>query len=85
MTEFGGSELQQMVHGKIFGKAPAIDLEVEASRQQALLKAIQSKLVQSATDLSEGGFAIALCEKAFDADRPWSRCDCEGISGDGTV
>ncbi|WP_432361092.1 phosphoribosylformylglycinamidine synthase subunit PurL [Sporosarcina sp. UB5] len=67
-TEFGGSELQQMIHGKIFGKVPAIDLEVEASRQQALLKAIQSKLVQSATDLSEGGFAVALCEKAFDAE-----------------
>ncbi|MCM3639192.1 phosphoribosylformylglycinamidine synthase subunit PurL [Sporosarcina luteola] len=67
-TEFGGSELQQMIHGTIFGKAPAIDLEVEATRQQALLKAIQSRLVQSATDLSEGGFAIALCEKAFDAE-----------------
>ncbi|MDW0117924.1 phosphoribosylformylglycinamidine synthase subunit PurL [Sporosarcina thermotolerans] len=67
-TEFGGSELQQMVEGKIFGKVPAIDLEVESARQKALLKAIQSKLVQSATDLSEGGFAIALCEKAFDAD-----------------
>lgn len=67
-TEFGGSELQQMVEGRIFGKVPAIDLEVEASRQKALLKAIQSKLVQSATDLSEGGFAVALCEKAFDAE-----------------
>ncbi|MCG7345628.1 phosphoribosylformylglycinamidine synthase subunit PurL [Sporosarcina sp. ACRSL] len=75
-TEFGGSELQQMIHGKIFGKAPAIDLEVEASRQQALLKAIQSKLVQSATDLSEGGFAVALCEKVFDA---------EGLGADVTV
>ncbi|WP_339253782.1 phosphoribosylformylglycinamidine synthase subunit PurL [Sporosarcina sp. FSL W8-0480] len=67
-TEFGGSELQQMVEGRIFGKVPTINLEVEASRQQALLKAIQSKLVQSATDLSEGGFAVALCEKAFDAE-----------------
>ena len=67
-TEFGGSELQQMIEGKIFGKVPAIDLEVEASRQKSLLQAIQSKLVQSATDLSEGGFAVALCEKAFDAE-----------------
>lgn len=67
-TEFGGSELQQMVEGKIFGKVPAIDLDVEATRQKGLLTAIQSKLVQSATDLSEGGFAVALCEKAFDAE-----------------
>ena len=68
VTEFGGSELQQMIEGKIFGKAPAIDLDVEVSRQKGLLTAIQSKLVQSATDLSEGGFAVALCEKAFDAE-----------------
>ncbi|MBB4825551.1 phosphoribosylformylglycinamidine synthase [Sporosarcina luteola] len=67
-TEFGGSELQQMLDGTISGKAPAIDLEVEARRQQELLSAIQGGLVQSATDLSEGGLAIALCEKAFGAE-----------------
>ncbi len=66
--DFGGSELQQMMEGKIFGQAPAIDLEVEAARQKELLTAIQTGLVQSATDLSEGGFAIALCEKAFGAE-----------------
>ena len=66
--EFGGSELQQMMEGKIFGKAPAIDLDVEAARQKELLSAIQNKLVQSATDLAEGGFAVALCEKAFGAN-----------------
>ena len=66
--DFGGSELQQMTEGKIFGQAPAIDLEVEAARQKELLTAIQAGLVQSATDLSEGGFAVALCEKAFGAE-----------------
>jgi len=66
--DFGGSELQQMTEGKIFGQAPAIDLEVEAARQKELLTAIQTGLVQSATDLSEGGFAVALCEKAFGAE-----------------
>lgn len=64
-TDFGGSELQQMVEGKISGQAPAIDLEVEASRQKALLAAIQQGLVASATDVAEGGFAVALAEKAF--------------------
>ncbi|MHA6261125.1 phosphoribosylformylglycinamidine synthase subunit PurL [Sporosarcina sp. CAU 1771] len=63
--DFGGSELQQMTEGKISGQAPAIDLDVEAIRQKELLTAIQNHLVQSATDLSEGGFAVALCEKAF--------------------
>ncbi|WP_301109067.1 phosphoribosylformylglycinamidine synthase subunit PurL [Sporosarcina sp.] len=67
-TEFGGSELQQMVEGKIFGKSPAIDLDTEVKRQNQLLEAIQQGLIQSAADLSEGGFAVALCEKAFAAD-----------------
>lgn len=66
--DFGGSELQQMTEGKIFGQAPSIDLDVEAARQKAVLTAIQNHLVESATDLSEGGFSVALCEKAFDAD-----------------
>ena len=58
--EFGGSELQQMQEGKISGQAPSIDLDVEAHRQKELLTAIQNNLVESATDLSEGGFAVAL-------------------------
>lgn len=64
-TEFGGSELQKLVAGEISGKAPAIDLEVEAARQAALLAAIRAGLVQSAHDVSEGGTAVALAEKTF--------------------
>ncbi|WP_107943586.1 phosphoribosylformylglycinamidine synthase subunit PurL [Metasolibacillus fluoroglycofenilyticus] len=66
-TEFGGSELQKLVEGKISGKAPAIDLKVEAARQKALLEAIRANLVQSAHDVSEGGVAVALAEKTFAA------------------
>lgn len=65
MTEFGGSELQKMVEGRIFGKAPSINLDVEVSRQDALLLAIQSGKVASAHDIAEGGFAVALAEKTF--------------------
>lgn len=64
-VDFGGSELQQLLEGEISGQAPSIDLDVEAKRQQALLKAIQEGLVASATDIAEGGFAVALLEKAF--------------------
>lgn len=63
--EFGGSELQKMVHGKIFGKAPAIDLDIEAKRQEQILKAIRSGYVASAHDVSEGGAAVALAESLF--------------------
>jgi len=63
--EFGGSELQNVLEGKYFGKAPSIDLEVEVARQQQLLEAIQSGLIQSAHDISEGGMAVAVVESLF--------------------
>lgn len=65
LTEFGGSELQKMVEGRIFGQAPKIDLAVEVARQNALLNAIQRGVVASAHDIAEGGFAVALAEKTF--------------------
>ena len=63
--EFGGSELQKLIHGEIFGQAPSIDLNVEMARQDQLLKAIQSGLVASAHDVSEGGTAVAVAESLF--------------------
>ncbi|WP_028784673.1 phosphoribosylformylglycinamidine synthase subunit PurL [Thalassobacillus devorans] len=63
--EFGGSELQGMLEGRHFGKAPRIDLVVEKERQSSLLAAIQAGLVQSAHDISEGGLAVALAESLF--------------------
>ncbi|QHT45549.1 phosphoribosylformylglycinamidine synthase subunit PurL [Bacillus sp. SB49] len=76
--EFGGSELQGMLEGKHFGKAPALDLEVEAKRQNALLSAIQKGLIESAHDLAEGGLAVALAEKLFDQELG---CDVQ-VEGD---
>ncbi len=66
--EFGGSELQKMLNGEIFGKAPELNLETEKERQAQILKAIRAGLVQSAHDLSEGGLAVALSECLFGAD-----------------
>ncbi|KMY58507.1 phosphoribosylformylglycinamidine synthase subunit PurL [Geobacillus sp. FSL W8-0466] len=60
--EFGGSELQKWLEGRIFGKAPEIDLEVEARRQRQLLAAIRDGVVASAHDVAEGGLAVALAE-----------------------
>lgn len=60
--EFGGSELQKLTYGRIFGKAPEIDLEMEAQNQQQVLAAIRAGVVSSAHDLAEGGLAVALAE-----------------------
>ncbi|MEW9676333.1 phosphoribosylformylglycinamidine synthase subunit PurL [Lentibacillus sp. L22] len=64
-AEFGGSELQQVLKRGYSGKAPTIDLVMEAKRQSQLLDAIQAGIVQSATDLAEGGLAVALAESCF--------------------
>lgn len=64
-VEFGGSELQNLVNGRYEGKAPCINLEIEVSRQNQLLAAIQDGLVESATDVAEGGLAIALAKSVF--------------------
>ncbi|MGP4060612.1 phosphoribosylformylglycinamidine synthase subunit PurL [Halobacillus sp. H74] len=67
-AEFGGSELQGMIEGKHFGKAPALDLQKEAIRQKQLLTAIRSGLVESAHDLAEGGLGVALAESLFEQE-----------------
>ncbi|MFC4388991.1 phosphoribosylformylglycinamidine synthase subunit PurL [Gracilibacillus marinus] len=63
--EFGGSELQNLLEGSYFGKAPALDLTIEAKRQAQLLEAIQNGLVVSAHDVAEGGLGVALAESLF--------------------
>lgn len=63
--EFGGSELQKLVKGRIYGKTPEIDLAKETERQKQILTAIQEGLVSSAHDVAEGGVAIALLESLF--------------------
>ncbi|HZG59715.1 MAG TPA: phosphoribosylformylglycinamidine synthase subunit PurL [Anoxybacillus sp.] len=66
--EFGGSELQKLLNGNIFGKAPNLDLEIEAKRQKELLAAIQAGVVASAHDIAEGGFAVSLAECVMNAN-----------------
>lgn len=64
-AEFGGSELQYVMNGTAAGRPPVIDLATEKTMLGAVLKAIQTGLVASAHDLSEGGFAVALAESCI--------------------
>ncbi|MGE6379472.1 phosphoribosylformylglycinamidine synthase subunit PurL [Peribacillus muralis] len=77
-VEFGGSELQKMLEGKIFGRAPELDLTVEQKRQQQILAAIQSSLVASAHDLSEGGLSVALAESLFGSGQLGAKVNISG-------
>ncbi|MCG0056710.1 hypothetical protein L6R34_30540, partial [Escherichia coli] len=55
------TELQKVLeNGTVFGHSPKLDLAVEKTRQDQLLQAIREGAVQSAHDIAEGGFAVAL-------------------------
>ena len=66
--EFGGSELQKIIYGKIFGRPPAIDMDIEEKNQKFILDAIKLGLLESATDISEGGLAIAISKCLMSED-----------------
>lgn len=63
--EFGGSELQKLTQGEIFGQSPELDLENESKVLGQISAAIRAKSVASAHDVSEGGVAVALTEPLF--------------------
>ncbi len=63
--ELGGSEYLALIHDKVQGQPPAIDLEKEKALHKTVLAAIKQGLINSAHDLSEGGLAVALAECCF--------------------
>ncbi|SEM92312.1 phosphoribosylformylglycinamidine synthase subunit II [Mesobacillus persicus] len=77
-AEFGGSELQKLIHGEIFGKAPSLNLEVEKEYQNQILTAIRAGVVASAHDVSEGGVAVALAESLMGANGLGAEVALEG-------
>jgi phosphoribosylformylglycinamidine synthase len=64
---FGSSEYAKEVLGEVWGLPPALDLKQEAALQKCLRELIQSHVIESAHDISEGGVAVALSESAFPA------------------
>jgi len=63
--ELGGSEYLKQIHGLVTGEAPILDLDEEKALHDAVLEAIDSRLLESAHDISEGGIAVTLAEKAI--------------------
>ncbi len=61
-AELGGSEYLSVVHGKVAGRPPAVDLGAERAVHEALLECIAAGIVRSAHDCSEGGSGVALAE-----------------------
>jgi phosphoribosylformylglycinamidine synthase subunit PurL len=61
----GGSAYLQVVHGKKTGTPPPCDLETAKTLHTTLLGLIQSGLVRSAHDCSEGGLAVCVAESCI--------------------
>ncbi|HTY88760.1 MAG TPA: phosphoribosylformylglycinamidine synthase subunit PurL [Candidatus Acidoferrum sp.] len=61
----GGSAYLQVIHGLKNGTPPRCDLEAARTLHTTLLGLIQSGLVKSAHDCSEGGLAVCLAESCI--------------------
>lgn len=64
-ADFNGSELQKMLLQRIEGRLMDFDLAVEKANQDLVLQAIQTGLVASCHDCSEGGLSVAIAESCF--------------------
>jgi len=61
----GGSAYLQVVHGKKTGSPPRCDLDVAKTLHTTLLGLIQSGVVKSAHDCSDGGLAVCVAESSI--------------------
>lgn len=65
LKELGSSEFAGSIIGQLWGEPPYLDLEGEAQLQKCLARLAEARLISSATDISEGGVAVALAEAAM--------------------
>jgi phosphoribosylformylglycinamidine synthase len=64
-ADLGGSELLKVVHGKVAGRPPRLDLAAEKRLHELMASAAAAGLLHSAHDPSDGGLAVALAECSF--------------------
>ncbi len=59
------SSYLEVIHGLITGRPPLIDLELEKLTHSLLREAISNQIINSAHDISDGGFSIAIAESCI--------------------
>ena len=59
-----------MVHGRVAGRPPRLDLAAEKALHRFLAEAAAERLLRSAHDVSDGGLAVALAECCFRGEEP---------------
>jgi phosphoribosylformylglycinamidine synthase subunit PurL len=68
--DLGGSELLKVVHGRVAGRPPRLDLAAEKRLYAVVLEAAGAGWLRSAHDCSDGGLAVALAECGFRGEEP---------------
>lgn len=58
----GGSEYVNLIHKKVTGDAPEVNITAEKNLIKAVLELIRNKHINSAHDVSDGGLAVAIAE-----------------------
>jgi phosphoribosylformylglycinamidine synthase len=81
-NDIGSSEYAFNILGIEISPAPSFDLENEAAVQNAISDLIQSKLIASAHDISEGGFFITTLESAMTGNLGFEISTCPSIRKD---
>lgn len=61
----GGSEYLKLIHQKVAGYPPQVDLDLERRLQRLILSLIDKQLVHSAHDVSDGGLLYSIAECCF--------------------
>jgi phosphoribosylformylglycinamidine synthase subunit PurL len=64
-VRMGGTQYAKQVVGDLWGLPPALDMEYEKRLQAAIRQIVREGLAESAHDVSDGGFAVALAECSF--------------------
>jgi phosphoribosylformylglycinamidine synthase len=61
----GGSEYLKVVHARVAGRPPKLDLMAEKKLHGLMAEAAAAGVLHSAHDPSDGGLAVALAESCF--------------------
>lgn len=64
-NEIGSSAYAQQILGCFWGELPALDVHAEAALHRALAQLSKAGLIRSASDISDGGLAVALAKSSL--------------------
>jgi len=68
--DLGGSEYLEVVHHRVAGRPPRLDLEAEKRLHALLAEGAARGVLLSAHDLSDGGLGVAAAEGCFAGEEP---------------